>query len=126
MKQMLLALFFLILIIAGSLMTIYYINHQSDALQNQLVELERQVDRENWDIANSRYNDFKENWDKVDHIWSMLIDHYEIDNINMNLGELEAFIKTMNKEDALAKISSLQWLVKHIPEKEFPTLKNIL
>jgi hypothetical protein len=126
MKQMLLALFFLILIIAGSLMTIYYINHQSDALQNQLVELERQVDRENWDIANSRYNDFKENWDKVDHIWSILIDHYEIDNINMNLGELEAFIKTMNKEDALAKISSLQWLVKHIPEKEFPTLKNIL
>ena len=126
MKQMLLAIIFLIVIISGSLMSIYYISHQSEALQKQLVELERHIESENWDKANSLYKDFKQNWVNIDHIWSMLIDHNEIDYINTDLGELEAYIKTQDKADALAKLSSLQWLVKHIPEKEFPVLKNIL
>jgi len=126
MKPMLLAIIFLFVIISGSLFTMYYVNYQSDSLQKQLVELERMIDDENWDKADSKYHKFKENWDKIDHIWSMLIDHNEIDYINMYLGELKANIKVKNKDDALAKISSLQWLVKHIPEKEFPTLKNIL
>jgi hypothetical protein len=88
--------------------------------------LEKHIDSENWDKAATSYKDFKHSWAKVDHVWSMLIDHYEIDYINMDLGELESFIKTKTREDALAKINSLQWLVKHIPEKEFPVLKNIL
>lgn len=126
MKPMLLAIFFLIVIISGSLSSIYYISRQSEALQEQLVELERHIDSENWDKASSIYSDFKQSWVKIDHTWSMLIDHSEIDYINTDLGELEAYIKTQEKADALAKVSSLQWLVKHIPEKEFPVLKNIL
>ena len=126
MKPIILAIIFLIIIISGSVFTMYYINDQSDELQKQLTELERMIDDENWDKADSKYHKFKENWDEIDHIWSMLIDHSEIDYINMYLGELKANIKVENKDDALAKISSLLWLVKHIPEKEFPTFKNIL
>jgi hypothetical protein len=126
MKSMLLAIFFLIAIISGSLFSINYISDQSDVLHKQLVQLESQIDSENWDKADSLYKDFKHDWVKVDHIWSMLIDHYEIDYINIALGELEANIKTKHKEDALAKVSSLQWLVEHIPEKELPNIKNIL
>ncbi|MDF2533501.1 MAG: hypothetical protein K0Q65_3082 [Clostridia bacterium] len=126
MKPLLLAIFFLIVIITGSLATMYYISNQAEALLEQLHELEKQVDSENWEQASELYKDFKAKWDKVDHKWSMLIDHYEIDYINMDLGELEAFIKTKDKSNALAKLSSLQLLVEHIPDKEYPTLKNIL
>ena len=117
MKPMLLAIFFLIVIISGSLLSMYYISHQSEALQKQLVELERHIDSENWVKAKSLYNDFNHSWAKIDHIWSMLIDHYEIDYINTDLGELEAYIKTKDKADALAKISSLQWLVRAYTRK---------
>jgi uncharacterized protein YxeA len=126
MKPLLLALFFLIIIISGSLLTIYYISGQAENLEIDLTKIEKQVDSENWTQAQSTFDDFKTKWAKVDHKWSMLIDHYEIDYINMYLGELEAFIKTKNKTDSLAKISSLLLLVKHIPEKEYPSLKNIL
>ena len=126
MKPMLLAIFFLIVIISGSFLSMYCMSQQSESLQKQLVELERHIDSEDWDKANSLYNNFKQDWTKIDHIWSMLIDHNEIDYINTYIGELEAYLKSQAKTDALAKISSLQWLVKHIPEKEFPTLKNIL
>jgi len=107
-------------------MTIYYISDQAEILQKDLTELEKQIGTENWAQAQLLYKDFKNNWSKIDHRWSMLIDHYEIDYINMDLGELEAYIKNKDKSNAMAKISSLQLLVKHIPEKEYPTLKNIL
>lgn len=126
MKPFILAIFFLIVIIAGSLMSTYYISSQAEELHKQLVELENYIDSENWSRANSQYKSFKQDWVKIDHKWSMLIDHYEIDYINMDLGELEAYIKTKDKTNALAKISSLQLLVKHIPDKEYPSLKNIL
>ena len=126
MKPLLLAIFFFIVIISGSLMSMYYISSQSEVLQNQLVELEKHIDSENWDKATSLFNAFRQKWVKIDRRWSMLIDHYEIDYINMDLGELKAYIKAQDKTNALAKISSLQLLVKHIPEKEYPLLKNIL
>jgi len=126
MKQMIFAIIFLIIIIIGSLMSIQYISNQSETLQKQLIELEKHIDTEDWSQADTLYKSFKQKWVNIDHKWSMLIDHYEIDYINMDLGELEAYIKTQDKTNALAKISSLQLLVKHIPEKEYPSLKNIL
>jgi hypothetical protein len=107
-------------------MSIQYISSQSETLQKQLIELEKHIDTEDWSQADTLYKSFKQKWVNIDHKWSMLIDHYEIDYINMDLGELEAYIKTQDKTNALAKISSLQLLVKHIPEKEYPSLKNIL
>lgn len=125
MKPLLLAIFFLIAIIAGSIGTIYYISTQAEALHVQLVELEKQIDSEKWAEAEELYKSFKDKWVDIDHKWSMLIDHYEIDYINMYLGELEAFIKMKDKTNSLAKLSSLQLLVEHIPDKEYPSLKNI-
>ncbi|MDF2531743.1 MAG: hypothetical protein K0R80_2385 [Clostridia bacterium] len=126
MKQMIFAIVFLIAIITGSLMSIHYISNQSEALQKQLVDLEKHIDIEEWNQAAALYKSIKQKWVSIDHKWSMLIDHYEIDYINMDLGELEAYINARDKTNALAKISSLQLLVKHIPEKEYPSLKNIL
>lgn len=125
MKSLILAFLFLAAIITGSLASTYFITNQADLLSNDLIELERHVDSENWEKVTTLYKDLKRNWSKVDHKWSMLIDHYEIDYINMDLGELEAYIKVKDKTNALAKLSSLQRLVDHIPEKEYPSLKNI-
>ncbi|MGB7606630.1 MAG: DUF4363 family protein [Lutisporaceae bacterium] len=125
MKSILLSAIFLAAIIIGSLASIYYISNQSETMLELLTTLEKHIDSEDWDEANSTFKNFKDNWTKIDPKWSMLIDHYEIDYINMNLGELDAFIKSKDKTNALAKMSSLQLLVKHIPEKEYVNLKNI-
>ncbi len=125
MKSILLSAIFLAAIIIGSLTSIYYINNQSETMLELLSILEKHIDSENWDKADSAFKNFKDSWDKINPKWSMLIDHYEIDYINMDLGELDAYIKSEDKTNALAKMSSLQLLVKHIPEKEYVNLKNI-
>jgi len=125
MKPLLLAILFLIIIIVGSTATLYYVTNKAEELGGQLVKLEEHVDTGNWSKAHELYKDFKKDWVNTDHKWSMLIDHDEIDYINMYLGELEAFIKMKDKANALAKLSTLQHLIEHIPEKEYPSLKNI-
>jgi hypothetical protein len=104
----------------------YYIGNEADALLVDLNELERLINSEDWSSAQASFQGFKTKWAEVDHKWSMLIDHAEIDYITMDLGELEAYIKEKDKTNALAKLSSLLLLVKHIPEKEYPSLKNVL
>ncbi|MDF2520511.1 MAG: hypothetical protein K0R84_1139 [Clostridia bacterium] len=125
MRSILLSILFLAVIIAGSLSTLYYLDNQSEALLQQLDMLETQIEAEKWDDARISTKEFKEKWVKADRTWSMLIDHYEIDYINMDLGELEAYVKNKDKANAMAKLESLQLLVEHIPEKERPSLKNI-
>lgn len=126
MRYILLAALFLLIIIVGSVVTIYYVQNEADLLQEQLVAIEKCIYEENWKKAYTLYKSFEEKWFDIDHKWSMVIDHTEIDYINMDLGELEAFIKTEDKSSALAKLSSLKLLVDHIPERERPSLKNIL
>lgn len=125
MKSILLSALFLAAIIIGSLSSMYYISNQSESMLELLSTLENHIDSEDWNKAETTFKAFKNNWTKIDPKWSMLIDHYEIDYINMDIGELDAFIKSKDKTNALAKMSSLQLLVKHIPEKEYVNLKNI-
>lgn len=125
MRSILLSILFLAVIITGSLSTLYYLDNQSEELLHKLDILEAQIEAAKWDEANTSTKEFKENWVKVDRTWSMLIDHYEIDYINMDLGELEAYVKNKDKANAMAKVKSLQLLVEHIPDKERPSLKNI-
>lgn len=125
MKSILLSALFLAAIIVGSLISINYESSQSETMLSLLDTLEKHIDSENWEQTNSNFKAFKDSWTKVDPKWSMLIDHYEIDYINMNMGELEAFIKNKDKTNSLAKMNSLQLLIKHIPEKEYVNLENI-
>lgn len=125
MRTFILAVVILAIIITGCLASIHYINTETKSMQEQLTKLEKQIYAEDWDKARTEYKSFKGQWDEIHPIWSMLIDHYEIDYINMDLSELEAFIINKDKINALAKTSSLHVMVGHIPEKEYLTLRNI-
>ena len=58
-------------------------------------------------------------------MWAILIDHTEIDNIDMALAKIEQYIKTGEKGLALGELSSLELLIRHIPDKEKLSLENI-
>ncbi|MGE5458328.1 MAG: DUF4363 family protein, partial [Methanococcaceae archaeon] len=65
-------------------------------------------------------------WNHMKDKWALLLDHQEIDNINISLSKMKEYIKGKNKNDSLAEVSTLKLLFIHIPEKEAISLKNIL
>ncbi len=125
MKPLIIIIALTVLLIAGGCLTLYALNSESERLNNSLSILEEDIENQNWEDAAKKLEEFHRKWDKTGLIWSMLVDHYEIDNIEMVLSQLISYVKTHDKNEALSKMSSLRTLIKHIPAKEAFSLQNI-
>lgn len=126
MKPLLIIITLTLLLIAGGCITLYALNSESQRLNDSLTALEKDIEMQNWEDALEKIVEFHGKWDKVSSLWSMLIDHYEIDNIELILSQLISYVKSQDKNEALSQMSSLKTLIKHIPAKESFNLQNIL
>jgi hypothetical protein len=79
-----------------------------------------------WGNAKARIASVNSDWKSTSKIWTALIDHIEIDNIDASLSKMEKYISVKDTSMALAEIATLQLFIRHIPEKEAFNLKNIL
>jgi len=125
LKPLIIIISLTILIVAGGSITLYLLNSESQRLDDSLSSLGEAIENGNWDNASKNLKEFNSKWDRTSSLWSMLVDHYEIDNIELLLSQLASYVKNKNKNDALSSVSSLKTLIKHIPEKESLSLKNV-
>jgi predicted PurR-regulated permease PerM len=125
MKPLIIIIAFTLLIIVGGCLTLNALNSESQRLNDSLKALEEDIEKQNWEEALKKFEKFHKKWDKVSSIWSMLVDHYEIDNIELVLSQLNSYVKTQDKNEALSQMSSLKTLIKHIPAKESFNLQNV-
>ena len=125
MKSILIIIVLTAAIITGGFLMLDLLDSESQKLTDSLSELEADIEKQNWESASRKLEDFHKNWDEISVPWSMLIDHYEIDNIELVLSQLASYVKTEDKNEALSRMSSLKTFIKHIPEKESFRLKNI-
>jgi hypothetical protein len=125
LKPLIIIIVLTTLIVTGGYLTIYALGSESQRLDNSLSALESDIEKQNWAAAMKKIEEFHSKWDKTSSLWSMLIDHFEIDNIELALSQLISYVKTQDKNEALSKMSSLKTLIKHIPEKESFNLKNV-
>ena len=125
MKPLVIIVVLTALIVTGGCLIFYTLDSESQRLNDSLSVLEKDIENQNWDASIKNVEEFHSKWDKVSSIWSMLIDHYEIDNIELVLSKLVSYVKTHDKNEALSEMSSLKALIKHIPDKESFNLENV-
>lgn len=126
MKTIISTIIITILILFIGFFNLSFLGNESSEFLDILESLYTKVKKEDWKAASSQYNIINEKWSDSHEKYMILVDHYEIDNINMSFSELKAYIDTKNKSLSLAKILNLKLLIDHITEKEALTLKNIL
>lgn len=103
----------------------YYLTVSTDKMLEQTRELDRLVFNSQWEEADQTLKQIHREWQQKEQIWTLLINHQEIDNIELTLARLENYLKTKSKIQSLGEISALEHWIKHIPEKEAVTLTNI-
>lgn len=103
-----------------------YLKNTTDSLTAHTAKLEQHVQAKKWPEAAGSYNQLKTAWEKTNSRWAMLIDHQELDNINISMARLKQFMDTKQPAQALAELGELKLLLKHIPEKEALSIKNVL
>jgi deoxyadenosine/deoxycytidine kinase len=125
MKPLIIIFLLTAAIITAGCLTLNSLADESARLDCSLSELEKEIENMNWEAAAKGLKEFHDNWDRISKVWTMLIDHYEIDNIELAITELDSYIKSQEKSEALAQLASVRVLIKHIPAKEALNLSNL-
>lgn len=121
----LVACLFLIIIISGSL-TLYYLNSSANKLERSVNTACISVGDNQWDLAKNQLDEFEYSWEKTKFCWSILIDHFEIDNIDNSFTKSKKYVESQDFSSAMAELEALRQYILHIPQKESFSLKNIL
>lgn len=116
----------IVLLLGGSLTTYRYLHTTSQILATQLEEVEQSISTQKWEVAQKELNTALQSWGKIKTWWTVLLDHQEIDNIDMSISRLEKYIQTRDFSLSLGEVSVLKLLVDHISETEKLNLQNIL
>jgi len=125
LKSVLTIVITLCIILGAGYYTITEVTKTSDTLISKSGVIKTDIENENWDSALIGLVEFKSFWNDVKSVWTILINHTEIDSIDMALARIEQYILTREKGLALGEMSLLELMVKHIPQKEKLTLENV-
>ncbi|MFZ5987632.1 MAG: DUF4363 family protein [Bacillota bacterium] len=115
----------LALIIGSSFITNRTLHSTAQRLEDQINKIESSTINGDWNSAQKNLASIEEEWPRVEKTWTVLLDHIEIDNIDTALLRMSKYVETKNSSMALAEIAALRQFIKHIPEKESLSLKNI-
>lgn len=125
MKVIILILGVTVVIILSGILINSYLDKSSKIIEDGIDRIEADVRERNWEAAKSDFTQISSKWDKTKVIWSMLVDHIEVDNIDSTLSRIQSHIQTKDYSLSLGEISALRLFVEHIPEKEALSLRNI-
>jgi len=121
----LVACILIIIILAGSL-TLYYLDLSANKLEHSVKAACISVGDNQWDSAKKQLDAFENTWKKTKFGWAILLDHFEIDNIDNSFTKSKKYVESKDYSSALAELEALRQYILHIPQKESFSLENIL
>lgn len=103
-----------------------YLDKTSKNLDKILTIVQQNIEKESWTEAKKNIDKAEKEWKNIDKKWAILIEHREIDEIEINMEKLKSYVETKNKDLSMAQLKAIKMLIRHIPQNEKPTLENIL
>ncbi len=107
----------------------FWTNHLLQASTADLVQhidrIAADVKKDDWDGALAKTRGLERAWKENAGWWPVLLDHQEMDNIEFAMSRVKEYVATRNTALSRGKLSELRLMIKHIPEKEAISIKNI-
>ncbi|WP_024831413.1 DUF4363 family protein [Ruminiclostridium josui] len=115
-----------LIIIVSGVLSLCYLNRSCEKLEKTVNSAGLFIQSKQWDSAEKLLQNFASDWDKTKFGWSILLDHFEIDNIDNSYTKTKKYVESKDYSSALAELEALKEYINHIPVKESFTLKNIM
>jgi len=113
----------LLLVLSVSFLTPDRLDASASDLVAGFGELDKAIDQGSWEEASAGIARVSNLWNKHKGWWAMVIDHQEIDQIDMALIRTRQYIDLQDR-DASVELAVLRRMLEHIPDKEQVNLKN--
>lgn len=104
----------------------HYLDSTSVALANDIDSVGELVERQEWEEAEASLEKVKEDWDSSKNVWSVLVTHRDIDDIDLTLKHLEQCIRSEELIYARCDLATLRFLIEQTAESHSFILRNIL
>lgn len=115
----------LLLTLAAAIGVWLYLANSAEALARELERVEEALAREDWAEAESGLTAVEEEWRRTRPKWAVLIDHNEMEKIDLSLVKLKSAIACREYSDAAAEEAALMFYLRHAPDTEKPGWENI-
>lgn len=103
-----------------------YIEKTANSLVTKTELVQKNAINRNWKQTEKSFNALRSSWDNSSKKWTMLIDHQELDNINISLSRARQYLDTRYEPGLLAELAELKLLLQHIPQKEAINIDNMI
>jgi len=113
-------------VLAFSLYSVDSLHRDVRAMTSGFDRMEKSIEDGRWDAAAEGLAEVRRNWSGSKDRWAIIIDHREIDDIDMAITRITKYIDMRDQPLAAGEAAILEQLFMHIPEKEKVNLKNIL
>lgn len=129
MKDIVIIILLIIIIVGGDFYTRNHLKKSTEELLSKLENLKEKIllakESENRQELKKEMEKTEQRWRKISDIWSIVIVHQEIDNIEQTLVRAKSYIYDGNLEDAIAEVEAAIFFANHINEREQIKIKNI-
>lgn len=126
MKEVVTIIILILLIISSNVFVEKYLLETSNDIINDLEIFREKLDSsENVDLIFEDLDNIQAKWGKIVNKWAIIVEHQEIDKIELCILQIEEFMKEDEMGDVLANISQAEFLLKHIPEIQKVKIKNV-
>lgn len=125
MKSLFISTFIIVLIIATWVFVYLFISQSIEEFNSLLNDMDKKIYSEKWSSTQSIYNTIDSKWIDKQKTLLLILDHEEIEKINLSLKKLKKYIYVKDKSMTLGESATLKFLLNHIEEKESLSFKNI-
>jgi hypothetical protein len=113
------------LIIVSGLYAHKLLCDDSVKLVNEIDDIIQSSRSGDWERSADKVRQMDIEWKIIKRTWSSLIDHQEIDNIDVTLSRLQILIETRDIPSLMPEAAALRKIISHIPEKESLSIDNL-
>lgn len=125
MKNVIASFILFIIMTLCILFSINYLKNTCNHYKIMISSLETTIKNEAWDEAYKTTNILLEDWRKDSKIVSIFINHVYVDGMYVELLRLTQHVNCKNKNDSLASVHSIKFLVNDILDFEKFNIQNI-
>ncbi len=125
MKSLLLSISIMIVLLITWTTVYSFICERVEKLCSLVDDMESKIHIEKWTSTLSLFNNINKEWKDSRGILLLILQHEEIERINVALERTRSYISIKNKPLTLGEAATLKFLFRHIQEKESLSLKNI-
>lgn len=115
----------IVILLGGSIASYRYIQTTTQALGTHLSAVEQSASEQKWGTAQKELTSAQQSLDRTKAWWTVLLNHQDIDNIEIGMSRLHQYLRTQDIPLSLGELSTLRLQINNINENEKLNVKNV-